>query len=320
MPTTRFYPRQIHSGLDTALPDIVRFLINDHPSITGPGWTIVEAQAGGNREVPGDPTDLDSLVSAVGWPNGTIAVNDWIVLESADANNSNHFQLYIEYQATNDINFMLIPFEDFTTGAGAASPPTFPGTAFAIGSNINVYSKAAGANVYSIVADEGMMALLTDGLGNSDVHWTYIGELNPSFSDGSPADERCYVVHDNEGIVGLAENSAQITFNRLSPVDDSTVLIIGYDVNFFSFGANTRVIEDGADIGRILGQHVIYPVGVWFNDTSHRHFAGFLRNIYSIHAFVGSMGTLNNKAYMFRNNSPGARGGIVFEWDGVTAY
>jgi len=320
MPTTRIYPKQIHSGLDVALPDIVRFLINDHPTITGPGWTIVEAQAGANREVPPDPTDLDSLVSATAWANGTVAVNDWIVLESANANNTNHFQLYIEYQATNDINFMLIPFENFSTGGGAASPPTFPSTAFAIGSSVNTFTKESTAIAYSVIADEGMMALLVDAFGNITCDWTYMGEITPSYPDGSPSDDRCYIVHDNESLVSLADAGSEITFNRLSPLDDTTILISGFDVNLFSFGTNSRLIEDASDLGRISGQHIIYPIGVWFDDASHKHFAGYLRNVYSIHAYAGSQGTLNNKAYMFRNNSFLAGGGLVFEWDGATSY
>lgn len=320
MPTKRFYTRQYHSGLDVAIPDMVRFLINDHPTITGPGWTIVEAQSGANREVPSVATDLDSLVSATAWPNGTLSTGDWIVLESANANNTNHFQLYIEYQSTTDINFIMFPLEDFSTGGGAATPPTFPATAVGAGGSIVAFTKDSAAITYSIVADEGMMALLVDALGNSDCDWTYIGELDASFPDGTPADDRCYVIHDNESLVSWADTSSEYVFNRLSPLDDSTVLTLGYDAQFFTWGSNVRIHEDGTDIGRILGQHSIYPVGIWFNDTSHKHFAGFLRNIYSIHAYAGCIGTINNKSYMFRNNSTLFSGGIVFEWDGTTGY
>ena len=94
MVTTRFYPAVPHGTLLEALPQMVRWLVNDHPTYTGPGWTIVEASSNSRREVPSNPSNIDSLAQATDWAAGSIAINDWIVLESANANNSNHFQIY----------------------------------------------------------------------------------------------------------------------------------------------------------------------------------------------------------------------------------
>jgi len=314
MATTRYFARQTFSSLGIALPQIVRFLINDHATITGPGWTIVEAQSASNREVPSDVSDLDSLVSATDWPAETISTGDWIVLESANANNTNHFQLYIEYDTATSIRFMLMPLEDFTTGGGAASPPTFPATAFAEGALTFLMTMATGAVVYSVIADEGMMALLVDDFGILTCDWTYIGELDPSFPT---TDDRCYVVWDDESAVNF--NAGNQTINRLSPLDDST-LLIGTSTDLYAWGPNNRIHEVAVGLGRISGQQTLFPVGVWFNNAGHQHFAGFMRNIFSIHSNVGNRGTLNNRELMFRNNSSLASPGIVFAWDGLTDY
>ena len=315
--TTRVFARQTFSSLGAALPQIVRFLINDHATITGPGWTIVEAQSASNREVPSDSSNLDSLVSATDWPAETISTGDWIVLESANANNTNHFQLYIEYDTATSIRFMLMPLEDFTTGGGAASPPTFPATAFAEGALTFLMTMATGAVVYSVIADGGMMSLLVDGFGNIDCDWTYIGELEPTF----PLDDtRCYVVWDNESLVSFADASGDVALNRLSPLDSSTILTLGISAELYTFGSNVRIHEDGTALGRLFGKQTIFPVGIWFNDSGHQHLSGFMRNIFSIHAEMGNRGTLNERTLMFRNNSAVAAPGIVFAWDGLTDY
>lgn len=317
MVTTRYLAKQSYANLGVAIPNFARFLINDLGGQTGPGWTIVEAQSGANREVPSTPTDMDSLVSATDWPNGTISVNDWIVLESADANNTNHFQLYLEYQSTTVMNVIMFPLEDFSTGGGAASPPTFPATAVGSGGSVIPFDGYTTSANYSCVADEGMVMFLADD-GTNTIDWMYIGEVDGARANGSPPDDRAYVIYDTPDVVYLP-NTTTNRWNRLSPSDDSTILTLGGQTLITApvFG----VIHDSTTVrDNLLGPDSILPVGCFFEDTSHQHFAGFLRNCYSGARLAGTSATLDNRNFLLRNNSVGAEPALVMSWDGVTDY
>lgn len=312
MPTTRIYPLQEFSEASSALPDIVRFLINDHPSITGPGWTIVEAQAGGNREVPGDPSDLDSLTASSGWVTGSVAADDWIVLESANANNSNHFQLYIELESATGINFMLIPFEDFETGGAVASPPLFPTSSFGNSSGsfvtLSVFDSSA---QYTVIADEGMMALLADQTGSNNPNFTYIGEI-----DSIHPEERAYVIRTITGDVGHTDLSTAPRWRKLSPIDNVSV-ISATPAQLYSFGANTRLHDTVADRGNLFGLDSIFPVTLWFESPSYC--AGYLRNCYSAHENLPeASGTLSGSSYLHRRDQ--AEANIVLPLDGISVF
>lgn len=310
MTTLRYYVKQTHTSLSSALPDIVRFLINDHPTITGPGWTIVEAQSGANREVPSDSSNLDSLVSATDWPNGSISVGDWIVLESADALNTNHFQLYIEYQATSQINFMVIPFEDFSTGGGAASPPTFPSTAFGEGASLftmSVYTTTAG---YTVIADEGMMHFLVDEL-QDQLSWTFIGEL---IADPL-RDSRPYVLRDVEATVAHSNQG----YNRLSPFDNTTILVSGVPTLFGNASSGNPLHEEGQGKSSGFKNDFVLPVGILFSDSGHQHFAGYMRDTYSVFDLLGFIGITPDRRFFYFNSTTSSPG-VAVKWDGTSEY
>lgn len=308
MPTPQYYVKQGHDLPADALPDMVRFLINDHPTITGPGWTIVEAQAGGNREVPSDSTDLDSLVSATGWPNGSLAVGDWIVLESANANNTNHFQLYIEYESTVAYSFKLIPLQDFATGGGAASPPTLPSTSVGTGTSLFAYSTFNHFANYTIIADEGMMMFLLDG-SNAGLRFTYIGEVNVP---DPVRDSRAYVIRDGETNVEHTNSG----WDRLSPMDQIT-LLTGVPVMFGLVGTGIPLHDMNA--GRMFDVDYILPVGVWFNSPGddHDHFAGWLRYCFSgrMRSFGHVAITPDRRWFAVANGTSDPA--IFIQWNGV---
>jgi len=326
MPTTRIYPKRAHANLGRALPDMVRFLINDHPTITGPGWTIVEAGSGSiARNTASNPSDLDSIVgSASVWASGTINVNDWIVLESANGNNTNHFQLYLEYQSATQLYLLVIPNEDFVTGGAAASPPTWPTSSFGVtGSGPVTMTGFTTTAYYSIVADQGMAMFLFDDFTNTNVQWTYVGEIDGARSNGNPPDDRAYVAYDTPSTVRWV-SSATTPWNRASPVDDVTILSGtnngGETTHMVSPSGGNGMIHELSHRDFLLGVDSILPIGIYYANL-HRHFAGFLRNVYSVHYLMGSAGTLDSRRFAYRNNAAGAaHPGICFRWDGSSAY
>ncbi len=318
----------MHTSLQLAACAIVRFLMNNNSSYVGPGWALIEASTGANRQVPSNTGSITSLTTAAAWVSGTIETGSWVVLESRNANNSNHFQLYIEYNSTTQLNFMLMPFSNFVTGGVATSPPTFPsGSSGSFGESTGTINQctllsSAGSRYYSVIADEGMMSLIVDGNDSTDLRWTYIGELNTVRTGSDP---RSYVLWDLEANAFVGNSTNQNGFNRLSPVDNLTGLQTGWMTYPYSFAFTMSPHDMGsattAARGNPYGFDYLLPIGVFFNDSNHRHFSGWMRNVYSVFAGLGIRGTLNNRRYLHINNdNVNAPPSLCFVWDGVTRY
>lgn len=325
MPTTRYY-QGFYPDVATALPDMVRFLINDSPATgsTGPGWTIVEAYDGtaGEREIPSTTTDLDSLSSAVSWPNGSTAANDWIVLETTG--NSGSFQVYLEHQtagSTAAIGFALFPKADFVTGGAATSPPTFPGSVVPTTQQNNrvIWASSPTGFITNITADEGMAAMLFDSVTytGTEIHrsFIYIGEV-----DGAMSEDRWpFVMYTGNTELDMANAAA--TFDRIDPLTGTLVLDDG---DASSFGMGSTHWFDLTNNNRLLGAIPFSPAGLTFQDTDYYHFAGWLRNIYiGPEVMSGSLlsGSLNSREYWFKNDgTSGSPGGttLIVKWDGTT--
>ncbi len=319
MPTTRLYTSQSHATLGIGLQNIVRFLMNDHGSFVGPGWILIEAysQAQAAREVPPNSSNLDSLVSATAWHNSTIETGSWVVLESRNANNSNHFQLYIEYDTTSQLNFMLIPFQNFTTGGSAISPPLFPTSSFGNASgtfSVMANSGLPAAGTYSVIADEGMMAILEDCGVTPTAAWMYAGELDSVLLSGSFGDDRAYVLKRTNTQVSW-DTTGGTMFSRLSPFDNFTVLTSGGDTQqSISVGGAINLLNDG--LGQDILNQSVFPTGLWFNDSNHRHFVGWFRNVYSAHADLLKSGTIATDQGIFAIRSNGASPAqLAFSWN-----
>jgi hypothetical protein len=204
--------------------------------------------------------------------------------------------------------------DDFATGGADASPPTLPSTSVGAGSSLVAFTGFAGTASYSIVADEAMVAILADD--GSTPYWVYAGEVDAARTNGSPADDRPYVIYDTPGSVRLYMYDA--SWNRLSPADDATVLTTGYAASLYvSAGV---VLTAGYDES-LLGTWSIVPVPIYFHDTSHRHLAGWLRNVGMVSPSLGVSGTLAGKTWIYRNGAV-ASGypGVATRWDGSTAY
>ncbi len=315
-----FYPNITHASLADFLPNFVRFLVNNHTSYSGPGWTIVEAydSAHSARQVPSDASNIDSFTTVISWKSSSLATSDWIVLESTNSNNSNHFQLYLEYDTTTRVNIYMLPFENFSTGGSAVSPPLFPTNSIGAGSGtfVQFFGYTAIAR-YLCVATEGNIALIAERNSTTDCNYIYVGEVDlPRTGTGvSPQDTRAYVINDTPSVV--AYNTTDI-FNRISPIDNSTHLVAGVELNY---SPNTSAWTlDANGVLPLRNVYPILPILLGFRDTNHEHIAGYLRNVYTTWSTCGIAGQFTSKNYIFRNDTLLADVPIVLKWDGETTY
>jgi len=314
---TRVFPVQNFSNYLSAIPQMIRFLINDHSTYTGPGWTIVEAYDGTTREIPSISSDMDSFSSGFAWRNNNPGVGSWIVLESTNAHNLNHFQVYFEIDSTSQMEIMMIPFEDFQTGGDATTLPLFPTSSFgsASGSLYGLTGFTSEAQ-YTVVADEGSCIILNDRTGSA-AYMTYIGEIDTTYGS---ADVRSYVVRD--GIeVGVANGPTDLRYAKLSVMDNKTVINEGSECTFYTPDKGSSV-HHGTVRDNLLGPDSIIPVGLWFDDPGHSYFAGWLRNFYSAPFQIStetSSGTFNNSSYIFRRNEI-SEAFVVLPFDGSSSF
>jgi len=317
--TVYHYPVQSHADFITALPDMVRFLINDHGVLVGPNWSLIEAYDGTTRETPGLPHDMDSFSAGFGWRTGALGLGDWIVLRSDVGVAGTQMEIYLEYDSATNLKVALIPLNNWVTSATLITPPT-PELVIAKAVGAGAILNPEGASFvsvtafstlakYTIVADEAMMAILIDNTTNS--YWTYVGEIIPARFSGTPADDSPYVIMDAPAQVSTSMASV---WNRLSPLDDVTFLTQGMASEFNT--ASGYVLATLMDVNP-LGLWLVLPLGMYFHDTSHRHFAGILKNVASCSVDKGAIGTIGSLAWMYRNNGTTGRG-LCFAWDGVT--
>jgi hypothetical protein len=317
MPITapKIYPRVFHASHGLGLRDVVAFMIDDHASLTGPGWSIVEAYDGAtaSRQVPSITTGTGALASFTGtfsWKDNTVSPNDWIVLE---CNEGTNFQVYFEYATTTTIQYIMFPYADFVTGGGAVSPPTFP--ARAVGSTTSVVTQGfCGVtwSWWSVIADEQMMALVTTQDGKTCIEAGYIG----SVSNPLPSDTRPFVIYDVPSVVRLYDGSGGTYWNRVSPVDDTTIIGSGYYC-WHRLGNDNRPVP--VDTTHWLDEQPLFPIGVMFTDTGHSHFAGFLRNVYGIHRKDGYRNVYGTKAYIVASDNK-FDAALAWPWDNTTDW
>jgi len=264
---------------------------------------------------------MDSFPDGFGWRTNSLGSGDWIVLRSGEGASGTRFELYLEYESATVMHTCMMPLDDFATGGSDVSPPTGANGfgSYAIGKGIvsgdaqlidfTGYSTSAN---YSVVADECMVALLADN--GTTPYWIYAGELDAARDNGTPPDDRPFVIYDNCGYIRCC--GGDCFWNRLSPVDDATGLTYGYCTELGS--ASVYIYRSGNEAS-LLGVWSVAPVGIYFNDASHRHLAGWLRNIGQISGDLGASGTLASKAWMYRGTTSGYAG-VAFKWDGSTSY
>lgn len=323
MAAQKYYPKVSHATLGVFIPQLARFLVNDHASITGPtsNWTVIDtysSAAASPHEIPAVANNLDSLAADNGWRTNTIAVNDYIILQSGDA--SNKFQLGIEYQSTILINFIVAPRAGFDTAANQADMTNalnwtaVKGTTFAF-TGVNAVSN------YSVVAADGgaNFKLFTDD--GAARNWTYIGKLTNTIAN----DEYPVVWYDTETVVAAAAGVGIMgtAWNRISSVDDTTELAgltgaaMGHSGGTFINNVGSALKDADGGAGYFLS-----PVGVVEGtQAGHKGWQGMLDGVWVIDQDATAAGgkTLSTKAYLAMSTNA-AQSSIVMQWDGVTAY
>jgi len=324
MPLTaaKIYPKQFHATLGFGLRDFVAFLIDDH-AITGPGWSIVEAfdSTVVSRQIPSTTTGTGALASFTGtfsWKDNTLTTDDWIVLETNIG--GIEFQLYLEFATATSLQYILFPFEDFATGGAAVSPPTFPSRAVGSGTSVVTHSLANidGGAWYSVVADEQMMALVIMRGGKFNISVGWVGSL----SDPLPSDTRPFVIWDSPSSASLSISGTFTPFNRISPIDNNTVITNGLFAHFrvggtgFPGGSSNIVLMDGT---YWLDEQPLLPVMVVFNDTNNQHIAGYLRNSYAGHNRAAYRSVFGALEYIVFSDGDGTPCWCL-PWDGVTDW
>lgn len=312
-----------YASAAAALAAITRFLLNDLAGQSGPGWSIVEAydasHATSKRRVPtgGAESNMDNAAFAAGgdfgWQQDLLAAGDWIVLESAHV--SNPFQLVFVLVDANTVSMMLLPLGGFATGGADVTPPVYPttaiGSAAATALNFDWY---AGLGTYTVVADEEMVAILVDD--STTPRFAYVGQLDGARTWATPADDRCFVISK---VTTCSASQFSAAFVRLSPQDDLTVLVSGFWAcmgSYFSNYFGQIMYETNSD--GLGGAYAMLPAGVYFDDTSHKHFAGFLRYVGVAYKDL-SIGTLGADEIVVRNSGVGSTPAIALLGDG-TAY
>jgi len=322
-----YYNKVRHLTLDDAIHGLISWLIDDNPSIDGPRWEIVEAYGktfigAPVRETPTGRAfgqgALGNFATLVSWNQNSLTVGDWIVLRTrtkkgADSNGELECEVYFEWDTTSTLTIFVMPLNNFATGGGVVTPPTFPAGTFGSGAAVVTMTMANVADYYG-VADEGMFAIVMDN--GSSPQWTYCGELDGA----NPADLRPYVIWDTPATVNFPFSTTGL-WTRLSPVDSSTI-VTDSDTTFWkqNTGVGSQIAEDG-DFAQRPDTRTM-PAGVFFDDTSHTFFSGFLRNVYHGSSNMAYRGLLDSKNLIYFTNfalkTNNTWTGVTMRWDGVT--
>jgi len=321
MPTPRYY-RYTYTSAQFGLVNLVRFLINDspNPAATGPGWTIVEAYSNSTREIPSNPSNLDSLASAINWPAEEIAVGDWIVLQASG------FQVYFEWDvdASGDqnIGIVMFPKSDFATGGANASPPTFPASVLPSTTLLDFRTRFNSTNTSSdllITADEETLIMFDDAFrytaSTSNNSFIYIGAVTGSYSG--------YLYPTAiSNIQANATLDDVNNFHKLDPISGSTVLT-NIDPGLLSEFGQTTDWYDQFDDQR-MGRVSLVPIPLSCDTSGFEHWIGYLKYCYfgpqNMSGSTLLSGSVNNRSYWFRNPSSTTPAGAttIVQWDGST--
>lgn len=327
-------PKQSETGTLAGAYQNCLWLTGEHASVggsTGSEWTVVECDDGSRRDTPSPTAKFTDINSANDWSTGnanTPGVGSWVILESANKNNTNHLQIYIRLTSATQTQFRIIPLEDWASSPDFGSSTSTGGAEPDFGTVIN-YGNTSGTNTsitgfagvaaYSNICDEGMFVWFYDD-GTNNVTWLYAGEVNPFHPNASTTDDRAYVIFNGLGETSWEDSVTGIDWRRLSPVDKTTVLLLGSPGFIRTDGVSTSHAEVATKRGNVLGADFILPVPIYFDDVGHQHFAGWLRNCFMVHAQLGAEGTLGlvNPDFYYRGDATTTEPPICVTWDGST--
>lgn len=314
---------------------LLRFLVGD--DVLGGGtWSLLYACDSGTRtDAPADPHDVDSLNVANPWRDSTgasLAERDWFVVRSGLASGGHYFELFVQIvnngTATSNLSFKLLPLADDGLSGGWAYTGT-SGTLATIFATPPTGCVPAAAAVYpwlvknslsnfSFMVDAATLICLVDqgGAGNT-AGLMYVGEL----VGARAGDVRPFVIYsqgDAWGYTYFAVTGGQLTWSRLSPINNTTVLTAGYYSGIYN--SSIGFVHNSTQDGIVLGEASILPIGPHFTTPGHIHFGGFFKHLWSVNQGVlGPAATLDDRNYLCRGVST-TEPGLAFPWDGVTEY
>ena len=309
---TTFYAKQSHDNIHDFIVDFGRFLINDLGGFTGPAWTIIDtysSAAGTPHEVPGTATDMDSLAADNGWRTNSIAVGDYIILESASA--SNKFQVGIEYQTTDTIRFITAPTGGFVTGnddndmtaAANWDNPIISYDDYDVGGIVT-------AN-YSIIADADHFKLIYDYPATPKRLFSYIGKLEDVHTDDiNPV--FMWTVPETPNAL-----ESSVRGKTLSLRDGET------EINQYMLDLAFSALEscgDGYNLDTVTGEYRLLPMYIGTYTNGDCGIRGRLIGTWKTDQAAGAValkGTFGTKSYGYITNTA-TEAPIVFEWDGNT--
>jgi len=337
------FKKQVLGGAGTGLlPQLARWLINDHASITGPGWKIIEAYDDDcpttklRQPTSGDENNMDnaafSLNSDFGWHLDSLGTKDWIVLESlADP----AYQVVFGSSGSTSLYYCMLPYGDFTPGMAAVSPPSYTnGGGMPPASRVLYYNTAyvtiTGWNhvisfdisgTYYAFADEDTLGVIGDS--GASLRWLYIGVLEDYRSEANGASfdigSRCIMycapdhVHTNDGsywgYILSWSNSPEVPIQLSSN-------------NMESCSYHGPV--DWSGEGGLTSEVGISPVYLFMQPLNlYEHsLLGRIKNLYSVSGKTqGTVsygrGTLDGRSYAFFVNTAYHQA-VAFKWDGST--
>lgn len=311
-----FYAKQSKATTAAFIADMARFLINDLGGFTGPGWTVVDtysSAAGTPHEVPGTPTDMDSLAADNGWRTGNLVANDYIIL--ANNNVSFPFQVGIEFQSTVLIRMIIAPKSGFDTAANETDMTTAANWDSAKLTTFDFTTVNSVSN-YSIVADSDRFILFFEQWPS--VSWTYVGLPDTTTLHTGDLYPACFYSTETNVYfsIGTSTGLASASWRRLSAVDETTE--VNCNATGFSAYGGTADSSNGA-YDTASSSYRLCPAYLMSTVAGHLGITGKLKGVYNTATMLGnaSKGTLGTQAYAFVSDA--AYAPVVFDWDGATA-
>lgn len=301
--------------------ELAQWLIDDLAGETGPGWTIVDTYSSGaatQHETPsGDGSAVSQLSADNAWRAGGLALGDYIVLESNST--SGEFQLLIEYQANDELHFILSFDATWQTGANNSNPTAGANWSGTVSNLVDLdTNNGGGSGNFTFKADDDYLYVLYEDGNATRMNMLFVGKPLGTLAN----DETSAIIYTTPETVainstsGLASASA---FEKLSNVDDSTRV----NVAASSLEYATGNIIDTSNVTKDTqsSQHRAYALHLFATTAGHISPVGYLPGLYCTNENIIGTGVETDDGNDYLIFGDVASGGkLVLAWDGSTAY
>jgi hypothetical protein len=314
MSTFAIYDREQQTSVYTFLPQIARFLIGDHASITGPTSPHIiidtySSAAASPHEVPSDSADMDSLAADNGWRTGTLVVGDYIILQSADA--LRPYQIGIELQGTTSLRIKFSPRAGFDTGnddndMNAAGNWTNPVITYFD------YSIPSGSPYWSLMCSNNGNAVHMISENGSNYYFTSWGK----FENAATTDLYPYAIFTSETACHGNSTSSGVhadDWKRISEVSNTEIACQAF-IDSFSISTTENYRKN------LDANYVPNIVELCGDVAGNRDYLGIIDNLKVLPSLAGIIGVENNDDNtLLYISSSSTLGALVLPWTG-TAY